>query len=100
MRGEKTASCRAYPKASRLSTCCSSWSPSHAACAATASTFRACATWPRLWRPMSVRPSRSATIRYDPRDVSEIRVFHREHFLCRAVNEEHAGEALTLKDIE
>ena len=32
--------------------------------------------------------------------MSEIRVFHREHFLCRAVNEEHAGEALTLKDIE
>jgi len=42
----------------------------------------------------------AVTIRYDPRDVSEIRVFHREHFLCRAVNEEHAGEALTLKDIE
>lgn len=42
----------------------------------------------------------TVTIRYDPRDVSEIRVFHRERFLCRAVNEEHAGEALSLKDIE
>jgi putative transposase len=40
------------------------------------------------------------TIRYDPRDLSEIRVFHREHFLCRAVSEEHAGAAITLKDIE
>ena len=42
----------------------------------------------------------TVTIRYDPRDVSEIRVFHRERFLCRAVNEEHAGEALSLKDVE
>lgn len=40
------------------------------------------------------------TIRYDPRDLSEIRVFHRDGFLCRAVSEEHAGEAVTLKDIE
>jgi putative transposase len=42
----------------------------------------------------------AVTIRYDPRDVSEIRVFHRDDFLCRAVNEEHASEVLTLKDIE
>ena len=40
------------------------------------------------------------TIRYDPRDLSEIRVFHRDRFLCRAVSEEHAGGAVTLKDIE
>jgi putative transposase len=42
----------------------------------------------------------AVTIRYDPRDLSEIRVFHRDRFLCRAVSEEHAGEAVTLKDIE
>ncbi len=42
----------------------------------------------------------SVTIRYDPRDLSEIRVFHRERFLCRAVSEEHAGNTVTLKDIE
>jgi putative transposase len=42
----------------------------------------------------------AVTIRYDPRDLSEIRVFHRAQFLCRAVSEEHAGEAVTLKDIE
>jgi putative transposase len=42
----------------------------------------------------------AVTIRYDPRDLSEIRVFHRNRFLCRAVSEEHAGEAVTLKDIE
>lgn len=40
------------------------------------------------------------TIRYDPRDLSEIRVFHRDRFLCRAVSEEHAGAAVTLKDIQ
>ena len=40
------------------------------------------------------------TIRYDPRDLSEIRVFHRNRFLCRAVSEEHAGATVTLKDIE
>lgn len=42
----------------------------------------------------------AVTIRYDPRDLSEIRVFYRERFLCRAVSEEHAGEVVTLKDIE
>lgn len=40
------------------------------------------------------------TIRYDPRDLSEVRVFHHDRFLCRAVSEEHAGNAVTLKDIE
>ncbi len=40
------------------------------------------------------------TVRYDPRDLSEIRLFHRNAFLCRAVSEEHAGETVTLKDIE
>ncbi|HME20444.1 MAG TPA: Mu transposase C-terminal domain-containing protein [Acetobacteraceae bacterium] len=40
------------------------------------------------------------TIRYDPRDLSEIRVFHRNQFLCRAVSEEHAAKTVTLKDIE
>jgi putative transposase len=42
----------------------------------------------------------SLTIRYDPRDLSEIRVFYRNAFLCRAVSEEHAGEVVTLKDIQ
>lgn len=42
----------------------------------------------------------AVTVRYDPRDLSEIRLFHRDGFLCRAVSEEHAGEVVTLKDIE
>jgi putative transposase len=40
------------------------------------------------------------TIRYDPRDLAEIRVFHRDRFLCRAINQEHAGREITLKDIQ
>ena len=39
-------------------------------------------------------------IRYDPRDIAEVRVFHRGRFLCRAVDQEHAGRTLTLKDVE
>ena len=42
----------------------------------------------------------TVTIRYDPRDLSEVRVFHGHQFLCRAVSEAHSGEAFTLKDIE
>ena len=37
------------------------------------------------------------TIRYDPRDIAEIRVFHRNRFLCRAMNPEHAGRTVTLR---
>jgi putative transposase len=40
------------------------------------------------------------TLRYDPRDLSEMRVFHHNQFLCRAVSEEHASAVVTLKDIE
>lgn len=43
---------------------------------------------------------RRVTIRYDPRDLTQIRVFFRDRFLCRAVNPDHAGEAITLKDIQ
>ena len=42
----------------------------------------------------------AVTIRYDPRDLAEIRVFHHEQFLCRAVSEEHAGAVVTLQDIQ
>jgi putative transposase len=42
----------------------------------------------------------AVTIRYDPRDVAEIRIFHRNRFLCRAVSPEHSGQAITLKDIQ
>jgi putative transposase len=42
----------------------------------------------------------SVTIRYDPRDVAEIPVFHHNRFLCRAVSPEHSGQTITLKDIQ
>jgi putative transposase len=38
-------------------------------------------------------------LRYDPRDVAEVRVFHEERFLCRAVCQELAGEAVPLREI-
>ena len=38
-------------------------------------------------------------IRYDPRDLGEIRVFHENEFLCRAICPELAGSAITLKDL-
>lgn len=39
-------------------------------------------------------------IRYDPRDITELRIFHHDRFLCRVISEEHATEVVTLKDIE
>jgi putative transposase len=41
----------------------------------------------------------AVTIRYDPRDMAEIRVYHKNRFLCRAVCQELAGETVSLKDI-
>src|SRR5262249_4192741 len=41
----------------------------------------------------------SVIIRYDPRDMAEIRVFHNNTFLCRAVSPELAGETLSLRDL-
>jgi putative transposase len=38
-------------------------------------------------------------IRYDPRDMAEIRVYYQERFLCRAVCQELAGETVSLKDV-
>jgi putative transposase len=41
----------------------------------------------------------TVTVRYDPRDLGEIRVFHKEQFLCRAVCAELAGETVPLREI-
>ena len=38
-------------------------------------------------------------VRYDPRDIAEIRLFHQRRFLCRAIAPELAGEVIALKDI-
>ena len=42
----------------------------------------------------------SVAIRYDPRDITEIRVFHHNRFLCRAVSADHAHRTISLKDIQ
>lgn len=38
-------------------------------------------------------------LRYDPRDMAEIRVFHRGTFICRAICQELAGETVAFRDI-
>ena len=39
-------------------------------------------------------------IRYDPADMAEIRVFHQDRFVCRAICQELAGATVSLKEIE
>lgn len=41
----------------------------------------------------------AVTLRYDPRDMAEIRVFHEERFLCRAICPELAGATIPLRDV-
>lgn len=38
-------------------------------------------------------------IRYDPRDLAEIRVFHKNNFLCRAISQDLDTEIISLKEI-
>src|SRR5262249_60101298 len=38
-------------------------------------------------------------LRYDPRDMAEVRVFYRDRFLCRAICQELAGAAIPLREI-
>lgn len=39
------------------------------------------------------------TIRFDPRDLGEIRVFYHDRFLCRAISAELSGETIPLREI-
>jgi len=41
----------------------------------------------------------SVTIRYDPQDMAEIRVYYEGRFLCRAICQELAGETISLKEL-
>ena len=43
---------------------------------------------------------RPVVIRYDPRDITEIRVFDHDEFLCKAVNQDHHDEKISLKEIQ
>jgi putative transposase len=40
------------------------------------------------------------TIRYDPRDLGEIRVFHHDRFLCRAIAPELADQTISLRELQ
>ncbi|MGH2715637.1 MAG: Mu transposase C-terminal domain-containing protein, partial [Thermoleophilaceae bacterium] len=42
----------------------------------------------------------AVTIRYDPRDLAEIRVYHGGRFLCRAISPELAGQTISLRDLQ
>src|SRR5215469_15473079 len=41
----------------------------------------------------------TVTLRIDPRDMAEIRVFYKDKFLCRAVCAELAGQTVPLREI-
>ena len=41
----------------------------------------------------------SVILRYDPRDVAEVRVFYQDRFLCRAISQELAGATVPLREI-
>lgn len=43
--------------------------------------------------------SESVIIRYDPLDMAEIRIFHHDRFLCRAICAELSGDTISLRDI-
>jgi putative transposase len=40
------------------------------------------------------------TVRYDPRDLGEIRLFHDNAFLCRAIAPERSSETITFADLQ
>jgi putative transposase len=42
----------------------------------------------------------AVTIRYDPRDLAEVRVFHDGSFVCRAVCHELAAATISLKELQ
>ena len=49
--------------------------------------------------PRSPRISETVLLRYDPRDMAEVRLFHKGKFLCRAICPELAGQTVALRDI-
>lgn len=39
------------------------------------------------------------TLRFDPRDMGEVRIFYRDRFLCRAITADCAGQKVPLREI-
>lgn len=48
---------------------------------------------------LSAYVGEEVTLRYDPRDLAEIRIYHQNRFLCRAICQELAGQTVGLKEI-
>jgi putative transposase len=42
----------------------------------------------------------TVTVRYDPRGAAELRVYHHDQYLCRAIAPELAADAVTLKQLQ
>jgi putative transposase len=42
----------------------------------------------------------TVAVRYDPRDAAELRVYHHDQYLCRAIAPELAAGAVTLKQLQ
>lgn len=40
------------------------------------------------------------TVRYDPRDAAELRVYHGDEFLCRAIAPELAADSISLDELK
>ncbi len=49
---------------------------------------------------LSAYVGETVTIRYDPRDMAEIRVWHQDTFLCRAIAPELAAGSVTFKQLK
>ena len=39
-------------------------------------------------------------VRYDPRDITEIRVFDHDEFVCTAIDQDHHDQKVSLKDVQ
>jgi len=42
----------------------------------------------------------TVTIRYDPRDAAELRIYHHDQYLCRAIAPELAADTVTLQQLQ
>lgn len=42
----------------------------------------------------------TVTVRYDPRDAAELRVYHHDQYLCRAIAPELAADTVTLQQLQ
>jgi putative transposase len=48
---------------------------------------------------LSAYVGEAVTVRFDPRDMGEVRVFYKDRFLCRTIAADLAGDAVPLREI-